>query len=502
MKKNILLDYDCQKILETLPMAVYACDVKGNIIFYNDAAVRLWGREPVFGKDLWHSSQNLYYEDGTPLPPEQSPLAVSVRQGTPVTGREITIERPNGERSLVLPHPTLLRDHSGNIIGAVNLLMDITERKVQETRKNEARYHQMIGEVQDYAILLLDKAGNIQNWNKGAEKIKGYKEEEILGKNFRIFYGEEDRTNKLPEHLIHKATTEGRAMHEGWRFRKDGKKFWGSVVITALHNEKNEVIGFTKVTRDLTERKLAEDQLSQKAQELELRNRELEQFAYVASHDLQEPLRKIQVFSGLLEKNYHDQDSFNRFLGKINSSARRMSALIRDILQYSKLTKGDDLKVQVDLNGVLKNVLDDFELVLEQKQIRIHQTLLPVIKGIPIQFHQLLTNLVGNAIKFSTQDPLIEITSEDVPEEKVKAHPELQDNRRYVTLMVRDNGMGFDPQYTEDAFKLFKRLQDTEAGTGIGLALCKKIVENHEGIITVTTQLGAGTSFFITLPVS
>lgn len=370
----------------------------------------------------------------------------------------------------------------------------------QDTR--DLVYHKMIEEVQDYAILLLDREGNILNWNRGAQKIKGYSEDEIVGKNFRIFYEDEDRKNGLPETLISLATAQGKAMHEGWRVRKDGGRFWGSIVITALHNENNEVIGFTKVTRDLTEKKLAEDQLKQKAQELEFRNNELEQFAYVASHDLQEPLRKIQVFSDLLGKNIQNEELRTKFLEKINSSARRMSALIKDVLTYSKLSQKDELIAPVDLNKVLRNVLDDFELLLEQRQARVKFGELPVIVGIPIQLHQLFLNLISNAIKFSRENPVIEIHSEKPTPEELIEYKVAQDKREYIKLIFRDNGIGFDPQYAEDAFKLFKRLQSTETGTGIGLALCKKIVENHGGKINVFTKPQEGTTFYIFLPVS
>jgi PAS domain S-box-containing protein len=136
-------------------------------------------------------------------------------------------------------------------------------------RQSEERYFRMIDEVEDYAILLLDRNGNIQNWNKGAEKIKGYKENEILGKNFRIFYTKEDQDNGLPELLIDKAVKQGKALHEGWRVRKDGTRFWGSIVITALHDDQKNVIGFSKVTRDLTERKETEDRYHKMIDEVE-----------------------------------------------------------------------------------------------------------------------------------------------------------------------------------------------------------------------------------------
>jgi PAS domain S-box-containing protein len=374
--------------------------------------------------------------------------------------------------------------------------------KSVSVKKSEDPYHKMVEEVQDYAILLLDKEGNILNWNLGAEKIKGYSESEIIGKNFRIFYQDEDRINKLPEKLISEATTQGRAMHEGWRVRKNKEKFWGSIVITALHNDRNEVIGFSKVTRDLTERKLAEEQINEKAKELEFRNRELEQFAYIASHDLQEPLRKIQVFSGLVEKNLDDKENALKFLEKINSSARRMSALIKDVLLYSTLSKSDELKVSVDLNKVLNDALEDFELLIEQrKAVVVKQTPLPVIIGIPIQLHQLFTNLLNNAINFSAGNPLIEISAVDAINQEIKNYG-LNSDKPHIKLTFKDHGIGFDPKYADDAFKLFKRLHETDKGTGIGLSLCKRVVENHSGHISVTSQPQQGTTFYIILPIS
>src|ERR1700749_4069322 len=160
----------------------------------------------------------------------------------------------------------------------------------------EDQYHLMIEEIEDYAILMLDRDGIICNWNKGAEKIKGYREEEAVGKHFRIFYRQEDRDAGLPEQLIERAVREGKAIHEGWRQRKDGSVFWGSIVITALHNPEGQVIGFSKVTRDLTDKKRSEDRLRQYSRQLEAQNKELQQFAYAAAHDLKEPLRKIQVY--------------------------------------------------------------------------------------------------------------------------------------------------------------------------------------------------------------
>lgn len=365
----------------------------------------------------------------------------------------------------------------------------------------EERYHKMIEEVQDYAILMLDTEGYILNWNKGAQNIKGYTEEEIIGKNFRIFYRESDRFDQLPEKLIQEARTTGRAMHEGWRVRKDGTTFWGSVVITALHDQNNEVIGFSKVTRDLTERKLAEDRMNSYLRDIEFRNKQLEEYAYIASHDLQEPLRKIQIFAELIENRIDNPAMVKSNLEKINASARRMASLIKDVLRYSQLSRADEMYESVDLNKVLEAIMEDYELMIRQKNVTITYPDMPVINGIPIQLHQLFSNLLNNAIKFSTgSNSIIEIKWEKILGTDAAAQfPELNMYHDFAKIIFKDNGVGFEQQYGDQVFKMFKRLSDT-AGTGIGLALCKKVVENHHGHISVKSTVGEGTTFTIVLP--
>ena len=425
------------------------------------------------------------------------------------------------------PHPQPLRDEAGNMIGAVNLLVDISDkrkkelqirenetsyrllseslaRKVEERtmslKKSEERYFKMIEEVEDYAIILLDKDGLIQNWNKGAEKIKGYKEEEIIGKHFRIFYLDSDQQVFLPEKLIMAATQNGKAMHEGWRVRKDGSMFWGYIIITALHSSTGEIIGFSKVTRDLTERKLAEDQLREYAHNIGEQNKQLEEFAYITSHDLQEPLRKIHIFSGIIEEQIENKEVVATNLTKIKAASARMNVLIRDILKYSRLSQTDDLFVKTDLNGILRNAKQDLDLLIEEKNAVIHSGDLPVINGVAVQLHQLFFNLIGNSLKFSKTAPVISVTAEIL---HVGAAPDalkgiLAD--RFVKLVFSDNGIGFEQQYHEKVFRMFQRLSDNKSGTGIGLALCKKIVENHHGTISVTSESGKGSVFTIFLP--
>lgn len=364
------------------------------------------------------------------------------------------------------------------------------EKKDGSVLGTDQRYYKMIEEVQDYAIILLDKDGYIQNWNRGAEKIKGYSEKEIIGKSFNLFYLPDDRKSGLPQKLITEAAETGRATHEGWRMRKDGTTFWGYVVITALHDDDDNIIGFTKVTRDLTERKIAEDQQLRDAKSIEMQNKQLEEFAYITSHDLQEPIRKIQTFAQLLENKIDDMEAVKKYVGKINASAERMVLLIRDVLNFSRLSQAREQFSKVDLNIILEEVLDDFELLIAERNVTVHAEALPVLDAIPVQINQLFTNLISNAVKFNDGDPVITITSE-------KAYVDTID---YYKLVFSDNGIGFEQKYADQAFQPFRRLTSEYSGTGIGLALCKKIMDNHRGDISVSSEPGKGATFEMLFP--
>jgi PAS domain S-box-containing protein len=382
----------------------------------------------------------------------------------------------------------------------------------EELRQSEERYHMMIAEVQDYAIILLDRDGNIEDWNAGAEFIKGYTAQEIIGKNFRIFYTNEDRERNLPEILIDLAIRKGRAHHEGWRVRKDKTKFWGSITITALHGANGEIIGFSKVTRDLTEKKIAEDilteknaQLEEANRELKVMNKELSSFAYISSHDLQEPLRKIQTFSTRIletDKLTLTQKGLDYF-HRITNAAARMRALIDDLLAYSRANTAERRYETTDLNNLLKEVLADLDTSIEEKKAVIESTPLPTLNVIQFQFQQLLFNLLTNALKFSKNgiSPYILIRHKLIPAEKVPGlQKKISDN--YHCISVADNGIGFSPEHNERIFEVFQRLhgRDEYVGTGIGLAICKKIAENHLGIIHAEGRPDEGATFSVYIP--
>jgi PAS domain S-box-containing protein len=266
--------------------------------------------------------------------------------------------------------------------------------------------------------------------------------------------------------------------------------------ITARKKAEAELVAFTsRLEMEVKERTATLNQLNvlleDKNVELEKSNKELESFNYIASHDLQEPLRKIQTFLSMITKRGNDRAAVDAYMDKISSSADRMSNLIQDVLAYSRLSV-DNQFTDVDLNRIIDNVLSDYELVVSDKNAIIYKSALPVIKAIPLQMHQLFANLISNSLKYNDGEPIINITANDV-----------EGNPNMVEITLTDNGIGFDQKYSDQIFTLFKRLHGKSeyAGTGIGLSICKKIVEQHHGTIAATSNEGRGAKFTIQLPV-
>jgi signal transduction histidine kinase len=245
-----------------------------------------------------------------------------------------------------------------------------------------------------------------------------------------------------------------------------------------------------------------EKKVKERTAELQRKNNELEQFAYIASHDLQEPLRKIRTFSELLQKSLEEGTPVNHYFDKIQSSAARMTNLIKDVLNYSRLSNIDESFTDVDLNVILQNVKTDLELLIEQKKATISNQSLPVVKGIPSQLQQLFANLISNSLKFCDINPHISINASLLSKDEIQLYPELHDDTSYIKLAFTDNGIGFEQQFSERIFAIFQRLNERKAyaGTGIGLALCKKIVGNHNGVIRAEGMLNKGAIFTIILP--
>jgi PAS domain S-box-containing protein len=523
-QKNLELQRHSERyhrmIAEIANYAFILLDREGKILEWNKGAERLHGYAP---EEIKGKSFRLFYprESKDANVPEQL-LNQAVENGSTI--HEGWRVRKDGTRFWSNVSITALHDNEGHVIGFSKVTRDLTEKKIADDklsaladsliqknealRRSEERYHRMIAEVRDYAIILLNTKGDIENWNFGAEHIKGYTAAEIIGKNFSIFYTPEDRARKLPQKLLEEAAKSGRATHEGWRVRKNGSRFWGSIVITALHDSSGRITGFSKVTRDLTEKKKTDDALAENAAQLNYKNKMLEQanselksFTYIASHDLKEPLRKIKTFAGLLNENKEMSDVEKNYMKKIDNSVQRMQRLIDDLLAYSLVANEKAQVEPVDLNQIVKAVQNDLEVSITEKHAVIQSDKLPVIKGVSFQLQQLFMNLLSNSLKFSklSEPPLIVISCKEIQSPDI---PNIVGSGNYYLISIKDNGIGFDPIYSSKIFEVFQRLhgQESFSGTGIGLAIVKKVVENHHGIISAESSLNAGATFNIYLP--
>ncbi len=372
-------------------------------------------------------------------------------------------------------------------------LHDITQRKEAERllRESEERFRLLVEGVKDHAILRLDPQGYVQSWNPGAERIHGYTAEEVIGQHFACFYLPDEAAAGKPAQDLAVAVAEGRWAEEGIRVRNDGERYWASIVITALHNEQGELRGFAMITRDVTQRRDTEDAVRRTATELARSNAELEQFAYVASHDLQEPLRAIAGYCQLLQRRYVgrlDTDA-DEFIAFAVDGATRMQRLIEDLLCYSRVgTRGKAFE-PIDCNEVFGQALINLKTAITENGAEITRSELPTLPADGSQLEQLFQNLLSNAIKFRHNTP-----------PRIHVAAEIEGDQ--WVFSVTDNGIGIEARFAERIFAIFQRLHTRREypGTGIGLAICKKIVERHGGRIWLRSSPGKGSTFYFTLP--
>lgn len=373
--------------------------------------------------------------------------------------------------------------------------------ELQEANSALTEQNHFIQTIIDASVDLIAVFDNNLNYlilNKYAATVFNRKREELLGKNVLSAFPQLEG-KPLIQYL--QRSLQGEFIHLE-AYKSQLADAWFENFFIPLRDKENNVDRVLLIGHDITNIMKANEKLRQLNSELEKSNRDLEQFAYVASHDLQEPLRKILTFSDLSERNTHNPEIQKRYLQKISSSASRMTELIKAVLNYSRLSRTGVEFTEVDLNAVVEQIKTDLELPIEEKGALIQSDRLPVIRGIPLQLSQLFLNLFTNALKFTEQKPEISIRVLAVSQEEKTKQNLAYKNSDYLRIVFSDNGIGFEQEYAERIFSIFQRLHSADkfAGTGIGLALCKKIVENHGGVIAVESEQGKGTSFFLYLP--
>jgi len=347
-------------------------------------------------------------------------------------------------------------------------------------------YRMQVRELRNYAMFMLDPDGIVTSWNAGVEHLLGYSEAEWIGQHACVIFTPSEKAVEVCESEMQLAREQGCATDIRWHRHKNGTEFFANGFMNALHDEQGSVIGYAKIMSDETVRKQLQDSLTES-------NTALEQFAYVASHDLQEPLRTMRSYAELLTSKYRgklDADA-DQFLGFIVSAAARMSSLIHDLLAYARLTTEEERPVSVALDEDLEAALTHLDGAIKESGASVTHDPMPTLPVDRGQMVRLFQNLIGNAVKYRKAD------------EPVHVHLSAELTGAEWVISIRDNGIGFDPKYASAIFQPFKRLHTAEEfpGTGVGLAICRRIVQAQGGRIWAESKLGEGTTFFFTLPV-
>ena len=483
---------------------IFMLDPDGIIISWNEGVKKIKGYAAyeVIGK---HFSM-LYPPEAVAA--DRPAIELRITKATGKYEEEGWRMRKDGSRFWANVVITAIFSHDNELIGFSKVTHDLTERReIEESlRRNEERYRLLVGQVKDYGIFMLDEKGRIVSWNEGAKWISGFDASDVLQKYFSIFYPPTDIENDKPARELRIAREYGKYEDEGWRLRKDGSVFWASVVITAIQNEAGSLIGFAKVTRDLTERRKFEQSLRESEERsrnlaeethrantmLAYTNLELEQFTSIVSHDLQEPLRTVKSFLTLVDSRFPEDvpEALKTYIGKSIDATDRMRELILNLLQYTQVSRQEIVSESIRVEELIGIVLLNLKGSVESCGASVTlENGLSIVQGDRTQLQQLIQNLVGNALKFNAGK---------TPQVKIRTR---QQNGEYV-FSVSDNGIGIAPENHHKVFEVFKRLSSEKKyqGTGIGLSICKKIVERHQGKIWIESDIGAGATFHFTLP--
>jgi PAS domain S-box-containing protein len=479
-----------------LDYAIFALDPSGRIISWNAGAERLKGytRDEIVGRHF-----SIFY------PPEDGDKPARYLEDARRDGRvedEGWRLRKDGSRFWASVVITALRDSAGNLVGFAKVTRDLSERRRAELelRESEQRFRLLVEGVRDYAIFMLTPEGRVATWNEGARRIKGYSAEEIVGRHFSTFYTAPDLAAGKPARELEIASRDGTYEEEGWRIRKDGTQFWASVLITALRAEDGRLLGFAKVTRDLTERRTAELQAladARRIAQVEAENRTKSTFLTAMSHELRTPINATLGYTELIEMGVGGEISEQQhgYLARIRGSQQHLLGIINDLLNYSRMEAG---LVQYELEAVdLHTVVDTVLPMLRPQALSKDLELVhgPCAEGATgwvdrARAEQIALNLLANAVKFTPSGGRVSATCARVDET--------------VTLTVSDTGPGIDPEQQEAIFEPFvqlgRSLSSSHEGTGLGLAISRDLARAMGGELSVRSEPGEGATFTLTLP--
>ncbi len=493
-------------LADTVEAGVLLMDRSGVFQSCNGRAAEILGRAPhdVIGSAFSDKSWKGLREDGTPLPNESFPFWVARYTGEPVRGEVMGIYPAEGPpRWVRVSAQPLYHEGTDEPYAVLTVFVDITQQRLSEEalRTSKGLLASVLASSLDGIMVfssVRDDAGDIVDFewllvNPQAEKLVNRSAEELTGKRLLEEMPGNAATGLFDDYV--EVVETGEPLQREIYYEHEGISAWFQVIAVKLND------GFAVTFRDITERKEATQAMRTANRELEARNQALREFAYIASHDLQEPLRKITAFADLMREDYGEavDETGDYYLERMQDAARRMSTLISDLLDYSRVTTRSKPFEETDLNDLIDEVRADLDLRIRDVKGRIEVGDLPTLVADPTQIRQLLQNLIGNALKFHKPDepPVVRVSGDVIVEAGSEA-----DQHGRCRLKIEDNGIGMEEKYLERIFSPFKRLHGRSQfeGTGMGLAICRRIVERHGGDISVSSTPGEGTCFTIELP--
>jgi PAS domain S-box-containing protein len=476
--------------------ALLMLDPKGNVVSWNPGAERIKGykADEILGRHF----SCFYLPEAIAKGHPDAELRIATKEGR--YAEEGWRLRKDGSRFLAEVVITAIRNANGQLAGFAKVTRDITERKrsSDSLHASEERFRLFVDAVSDYALLMLDPSGNVVSWNSGAERIKGYKAEEILGRHFSCFYLPEAIAKGHPDAELRIATKEGRYTEEGWRLRKDGSRFLAEVVITAIRNANGELAGFAKVTRDITEREKIDQQNKKAKEAAEAADRAKGNFLANMSHEIRTPMNGVIGLTGLmLSGDLNPQQ--REFAQTIRASGETLLAIINDILDFSKVEAGKLLieLLDFDLIETVENSLDLLAETAYEKGIELACEIAPNVhtslRGDPGRLRQILINLIGNAVKFTANG---EVSVRVSMESQTETHAT-------VRFDIEDTGVGISAEEQTTLFKPFNQADSSttrkHGGTGLGLAIAKHLVSLMGGQVGMESRLPKGSKFWFTV---
>ncbi|MBX4894492.1 hybrid sensor histidine kinase/response regulator [Rhizobium bangladeshense] len=478
--------------------AIYMLSPEGIVTSWNTGAQRFKGYKPseILGE---HFSRFYVEEDRAAGLPGRA-LATAVEQGR--FEGEGWRQRKDGSRFWAHVVIDPIRHPSGELVGFAKITRDLTERRAAEQaiRQSEEQFRRLVQGVSDYAIYMLDPDGNVSSWNFGAERIKGYRPEEIIGRHFSTFYTPEDRAAGLPEKALRVARAEGRFEREGWRVRKDGSRFWASVVVDVIRDEEGEVLGFAKITRDITEKMETQRALEQAREEL-FQSQKMEAIGQLTggiAHDFNNLLMAVIGSLEILKKRMPQDLSLTSLVDNAMQGAQRGAALTQRMLAFSRR---QELHMEpIDVSGLVRGMLDILSrslgpLTTIETSFPVR---LPTILTDPNQLEMAILNLVVNARDAMPTGGRIVLRAS---EETISAGQGPLSAGRYIRIAVIDEGEGMDAKTLEQAVTPFFTTKGVGKGTGLGLSMVQGLASQSGGRLILKSTLGEGTTAELWFPV-